>query len=137
MFSKVPPLEPGETEIVNVNSGPAPSPAAASFLSTGSGSSTLRVNLTKMEDDHSLRTGQVDLALVQVDAMDEATAWSREVSEHFGKVTENEAYCMHGRYHCRGDATWCLEQEKSVCANAPGVMQIAQRQSRTQSHMQP
>merc|ERR1740121_2622120 len=92
MFSKVPPLEPGETEIVNVNSSTAPSPAAASFLST-----KMRVNFTRMGDDHSLHQGQVDLSFVQMDSMDEATAWTKEVRDQLGFLVEHEAYCINGK----------------------------------------
>jgi len=137
MFSKVPPLEPGETEIVTLeSSGPAPAPAPASFLANKA--STLRVNFTSMGEDHSLHTGQVDLALVQMDSMVEATTWTREVSEHFGHVVENEAYCTDGKFRCQGDAAWCMEQEKIVCAgSAHSEAMFVHRRSAAQSHLQP
>jgi len=135
MFSNVPPLEPGEMEVI-IPSGPAPSPAAASFLSTGS--STMRVNITRMGKDHSLHQGQVDLAMVQEDDMDEATAWTKEVIQHLGHVTEHEAYCINGKFRCQGDAAWCAEQEKSVCASdTHGEAMFAHRRSAAQSPLQP
>jgi hypothetical protein len=136
MFSKVPPLEPGETEIVNVNSGPgpAPSPAAASFLQ----SSTMRVNFTRMGDDHSLHQGQVDLAFVQMDSMDEATAWTKEVRDQLGFLVEHEAYCINGKLRCHGDAAWCGEQEKIVCTNdVPSKPMYEHRRSHAQNALQP
>jgi len=133
MFSKVPPLEPGETEIVTFDSAAAPAPSPASFLS--SKLSTLRVNYTSMGEDHALHKGQVDLALVQMDSMDEATAWTREISEHFGQVVESEAYCTDGKFRCQGDAAWCTEQKKIVCAESTHIE--AYRRSGVQSPLQP
>jgi hypothetical protein len=136
MFSKVPPLEPGETEIVTVGGpGPAPSPAAASFLSTGS--STMRVNFTRMGENHSLQQGQVDLALVQMDSMDDATAWIKEVRRKSGHVTEREAYCINGKVRCHGGVAWCAAQEKSVCADDAQSETFAHRRSGAQSSLQP
>jgi hypothetical protein len=136
MFSKVPPLEPGETEIVTAEMGPSPAPAPASFLTNQV--SKMRVNFTRMGDDHALHTGQVDLALVQMDSMEEATIWTREVSEHFGHVTESEAYCTGGKFRCQGDDAWCGEQEKIVCAgDAHGEANIVHRRSGAQGQLQP
>jgi len=137
MFSKVPPLEPGETEIVTIDSaGPAPAPAPASFLQNKV--LHMRVNFTRMGEDHTLQTGQVDLALAQMDSMDEATIWTREVSEHFGHATESEAYCTNGKFRCQGDAAWCSEQAKIVCAgSAHSETMFAHRSSGAQSHLQP
>jgi hypothetical protein len=135
MFSKVPPLEPGETEIVTASDS-APAPAPASFLQNTA--ATMRVNFTRMSEDHSLQTGQVDLALAQMDSMDEATTWTREVSEHFGHVVESEAYCTNGKFRCQGDAAWCSEQEKIVCAgSAHSETMFVHRSSGAQSHLQP
>lgn len=137
MFAKVPPLEPGETEIVTVDGpGPAPSPAAASFMSTKS--STLRVNFTRMGEDHALHQGQVDLALVQMDSTDEASAWTKEVIEHHGHLTEHEAYCIDGKARCHGDEAWCAEELKSVCTgDARSESIFAHRRSGVQSALQP
>jgi hypothetical protein len=136
MFSKVPPLEPGETEIVTATDGPAPSPAAASFLTNKVAS--MRVNFTTMGEDHSTHTGQVDLALVQMDSLEDATSWITEISEHQGHVVESEAYCTEGRFRCKGDASWCSEQEKLVCTDGARSETIfAPRRSATQGSLQP
>jgi hypothetical protein len=137
MFSKVPPLEPGETEIVTAEYSPAPAPAAASFLTNAA--SKLRVNFTRMGEDRVLHAGQVDLALVQTDSMEEATSWTREVTEHYGHVTESEAYCTGGKFRCQGDAAWCMEQEKVICAQSPhsGSNFVHRRSGGEQGHLQP
>jgi hypothetical protein len=117
MFSKVPPLEPGETEIVTADWAPAPAPAPASLLqfrASANKASTARVNFTSMGYDQVLKTGQVDMALVQYDAAEEAEAqsWVREVD---ASGAEKEASCNNGRFHCSGDAAWCASQRKDVC----------------------
>merc|ERR1719399_37837 len=131
MFQSVPPLEPGETEVVTQDVGASPAPSPASFLQNKD--STLSVNFTRMEPDHTLHTGHVNLAVVQMDSMAEAAVWTREVSEHFGHVTESEAYCTDGKFRCRGDASWCTDQEKIVCAgSARSETVLAHRRSGTE-----
>jgi hypothetical protein len=131
MFSKVPPLEPGETEIVTAEEGPspAPGPAAASFLQGGQVAS-MRVNFTSMGMDHSMHAGSVALAMVQEEAV-EAEAWTREVVEVGEQVTESEASCTKGRFQCNGKAAWCAEQEQIVCG-----AQTAHADRRQPSHAQ-
>jgi len=118
MFSKVPPLEPGETEIVTMDAG-APAPSPALLLQRSSGS--MRVNFTRMDDDGKLHEGQVDLAMVQVGAeslQSKENSWAKMVSEVDGQVTESEAACTSGKFSCLGDATWCAEQEKIGCTGS-------------------
>merc|ERR1719281_940983 len=81
MFSKVPPLEPGETEIVTASDGPSPAPAPSmlQFRASANKGSTMRVNFTSMGYDQVVKNGQVDLALVQFDAAEEAQSWVKEV----------------------------------------------------------
>jgi len=136
MFSKVPPLEPGETEIVTIDSpfGPSPAPAPASFLQGGQ-VSTLRVNFTSMGEDHSMHKGQVELAMVQENAEEtEADSWTRELHEVGGQVTESGASCTNGRFQCQGNAAWCAEQEQLVCQGSQ-TMLLRQR-SHVQGHLQ-
>jgi len=114
MFSKVPPLEPGETEIVTAEMGPSPAPSPALLMQ--SKATSMRVNFTRMGDDHTLHTGQVDLAMVQVSAEDaDMDSWAREVSEYEGRVVESEASCAQGGFKCQGEASWCAAQEKELC----------------------
>jgi len=118
MFSKVPPLEPGETEIVTMDAG-APAPSPALLLQRSSGS--MRVNFTRMDDDGKLHEGQVDLAMVQVGSeslQSKENSWAKMVSEVDGQVTESEAACTSGKFSCQGDATWCAEQEKIGCTGS-------------------
>lgn len=134
MFSKVSPLEPGETEIVTMDSpGPSPAPASASFLQGGQ-VSKLRVNFTSMGEDHSMHKGQVELAMIQEDmaAMDSDT-WTREVTEVHGQVMESEASCTNGHFHCQGDAVWCATQEKLLC---PGGQFVFRQRPHMQGHLQ-
>jgi len=138
MFSKVPPLEPGETEIVTLeSSGPAPAPAPASFLQglvSASKASTLRVNFTSMGSDQIVHHGQVDLALEQVDANDDtADSWAREVIESHEQVTENAAFCTNGSFQCQGEEAFCAEQEKLICKGSQAV--LFNQRSRAQSHL--
>jgi hypothetical protein len=137
MFSKVPPLEPGETEVVTFDSA-SPAPAPASLLQSSSsthGASTLRVNFTRMGQDHSLQHGQVDLALVQVEATDaDSESWAREVSEYNGQVVESEASCASGRFKCQGEASWCAAQEKDLCPMAQ--LKHLRQSSVAQGHLQ-
>jgi hypothetical protein len=132
MFSKVPPLEPGETEIVTATDG-APAPAPASFLQTASGVS-MRVNFTRMAEDQTLHQGQVSLAVERDDSeASGAESWSRMVSEHAGQLIESAASCEHGNFKCDGDASWCAEQEQVVCNDVAS----ARRHLSVQSHLQP
>jgi hypothetical protein len=138
MFSKVPPLEPGETEIVTASDGPspAPGPAAASlvqFRASANKGSTMRVNFTSMGYDQVLKNGQVDLALVQFNAAEEAEAhsWVKEVD---AQGNEKEASCNHGHFHCNGDAAWCAEQDHLGC-KASQATYLRQR-SQSQKHLQ-
>jgi hypothetical protein len=135
MFSKVPPLEPGETEIVTAEMGPspAPGPAAASFLQGGH-VSTMRVNFTRMGEDHSVHMGQVQLAMELDDAASESDSWTKEVTEVGGKITEHHASCNNGKFHCQGDAAWCSAQEQVVC---PGSQTALHQRFHTQGHLQP
>jgi hypothetical protein len=136
MFSKVPPLEPGETEIVTSDAGPSPAPSPASFLQgliSGRTASTLSVNFTRMDSDHILHSGQVNLALEQVDANEgSAESWVREVLESNEQVTENAASCTNGHFQCQGDEAWCTEQQMFICK---GSQAIAFNQRRPQSHL--
>jgi len=133
MFSKVPPLEPGETEIVTATDGGAPAPAPASFLQAAGGVS-MRVNYTSMAEDQTLHQGQVSLAVEHEDTVSSgADSWSRMVSEHAGQVIESAASCEHGHFHCDGDASWCAEQEQVVCKDVAN----ARRHLNMQSHLQP
>jgi hypothetical protein len=133
MFSKVPPLEPGETEIVTAEMGPSPAPSPASFLQDEH-ASTMQVNFTRMGDDHSVHEGHVVLAMVQEDAKEEAESWTREVSEVGGKVTENEASCTKGLFHCQGDAAWCAEQQEIVCPGGQTAL-LQRKSSNTHGHL--
>jgi hypothetical protein len=130
MFSKVPPLEPGETEIVTAEMGPSPAPA---LLQRTSGS--MNVNFTRMDGDGKVHNGQVNLAMVQVsaeDAEETMDGWTRIVSEVSGQVAESESSCTSGKFHCTGDATWCAEQEKLGCPGShPGYLR-----QRSQMHHQ-
>lgn len=132
MFSKVPPLEPGETEIVTMDQGPAPAPAPALLMQRNSAS--MRVNFTRMDDDRKLHSGHVDLALVQ-EEMVEVASWTATVHMHDGRMVESQASCEHGSFSCQGDAGWCAEQEKIVCKDGQDV--FLHRRSRAQSHLQP
>jgi len=134
MFSKVPPLEPGETEIVTQDfAAPSPAPASASFLQNSQGA-TLRVNFTSMGSDHSVHKGQVVLAMVQEDAETESESWTRQVEEVGGQAMESEASCTKGRFQCQGDAYWCAQQEQLVCQGSQGM--LLRRRSHVQGHLQ-
>jgi hypothetical protein len=135
MFSKVPPLEPGETEIVTADWMPSPAPApaaAASFLGGQGGGkvTTLRVNFTSMDMNHSMHAGKVALAVVQEEAV-EADTWTREVVEDGEQFTESESSCTNGRFQCNGNADWCAEQKQIVC-----VLQTMHADRREFSQMQ-
>jgi hypothetical protein len=134
MFSKVPPLEPGETEIVTADFGPAPAPSPALLMQRKS--AKMRVNFTRMDNDGSLHNGEVDLAMVQVgeersDASE--NSWTKMVSEVGGKMIESEASCNRGRFYCQGDATWCGEQEKLGCKGSHPVFLRQQGQKHLQA----
>jgi len=136
MFSKVPPLEPGETEIVTFDQANSPAPAPASLFQLHAATnkhSKMRVNFTSMGYDQVLRNGEVDLALVQVDATDEveAQSWVREVDEVSGE--EKEASCNKGRFHCQGDDVWCADQRRVVCKGVETT--FLQQRSHSQSHL--
>jgi len=136
MFSKVPPLEPGETEIVTFDAA-APAPAPASFLqghAVAHQAATLRVNFSSMGMDHTLHHGHVNLALEQVDANDDmAVSWVKEVIESSEQVTENSASCNNGSFQCQGEESWCAEQEKLICKGSQ-TTSFKQR-SRMQMHL--
>jgi hypothetical protein len=140
MFSKVPPLEPGETEIVTApydHPSPAPAPAAASFLqglTSAQTASTLNVHFTRMDLNHTLHSGQVNLALEQVDAHEvSAESWVREVIESNEQVTENAASCTNGKFQCQGAEAWCTEQQALICKGSQEV--VFNQRSRPQSHL--
>jgi hypothetical protein len=123
---QTPPLEPGETEVATVEvpmgPSPGPAPAAASFLQGGA-TASLSVNFTTMAQDRTLKSGQVQLALAQVDVADSvATSWVRELRELSGRVVEVEASCTNGKFKCQADAVWCAEQEELICPSSPGVI---------------
>jgi len=136
---ETPPLEPGETEVATVevpmSAAPAPGPAA-SFLQSSSGSAvTMRVNFTSMNENRSLQTGHVDLALMQVDASDFAgNSWVREVREEDGEEREVEASCNNGEFKCRGDEAWCVEQKDLICKGSDMV--FPRHRSHAQNHLQ-
>jgi hypothetical protein len=123
MVSQLPPLEPGETEVAAFASqagGPSPAPAPASLLSAKSEIhsrvSTLRVNVTTMEKNHSVQRGQVDLKLALLDAK-AATGdtWTKSIRRYDGQLREHSASCQDGKFQCSGDAAWCMDQKKIVC----------------------
>jgi hypothetical protein len=135
MFSKVPPLEPGETEIVTMEGGASPAPSPALLLQRAPSPSSMRVNFIQMSNNGTLHNGQVDLAMVQMAATDTMdSSWTKMVTEVDGEMRESEASCIGGKFSCQGDATWCLEQKELVCK---GSQSMSLRQcSHKQGHLQ-
>lgn len=134
MSGKIPPLEPGETEVVTVDAGgPSPAPAPASFLEEHT--DTMRVNFTTMGEDRAVHTGQIRLAMVQEDANDgEEDSWTREVTEVGGQVTESHASCRLGIFKCQGNDSWCAEQKRSLCED--DKTELSLRRSSSQGRLQ-
>jgi hypothetical protein len=132
---ETPPLEPGETEVatVDVPVGPSPGPApAASFLQDATAS--MRVNFTSMANDGTVQSGQVRLALAQVDTVNSvAKSWVRELREEDGQSIEVEASCTNGKFKCEADAAWCAEQQELICQSSQGV--ISRKSSNLQGHL--
>jgi len=130
IVQKLPPLEPGETEVTafHINKPPpiggAPAPAAAAgpaasanLFQAGASlahgqSSTMRVDITTLGKDMKVEKSQVDLQLAP---MAEPATWTRTIRHHHGQVKESEASCDYGAFHCKGDAEWCRGQESFVC----------------------
>jgi hypothetical protein len=82
----------------------------------------MRVNITSMEADGSMKTSQVSLAMTQVDATEsQGTSWVRELREEFGKEKVIEASCTSGKFRCDGDAHWCAEQKETICKDSDSV----------------
>lgn len=133
MVQQLPALEPGESEVTfgaaSQDTGAAPSPAAAvpapmpksllqSFTSAMEGqASTMRVEITTMGQDHSVKKGEVDLPVAPMQAVETVpVTWTRTAKKHHGMVTESEASCNFGNFQCRGDAAWCTQQRQdTVC----------------------
>jgi hypothetical protein len=130
-----PPLEPGEMEVqsVDVPASPSPGPAAASaaFLQSGNGAASLLINFTSMGSDRTLHSGQVDLAMIQVDTADSvASSWVKEQIEVSGQVVEVEASCTNGKFKCQADADWCAEQRELICPTSQVSRSRSQLQGR-------
>lgn len=133
---QTPPLEPGETEVatVEVPMGPSPAPAPAASFLQGAAALTFHTNVTTMAQDRTLRSSQVQLAMVQVDTADSvATSWVRELRDLSGQLVEVEASCTNGKFKCEADAEWCAEQKELICQSGPG---ISRKGSQMQSHLQ-
>jgi len=151
MVQQLPPLEKGESEVTfgaatQDTPGAAPSPAAAvpaampksllqSFTSAMEGkASSMRVEITTMGQDGSLKKNEVDLPVALLQAVETVpgTIWTRTARKHHGMVTESEAACNFGNFQCRGDAAWCAQQQKATgcegtkSAVAPQALQAAE-----------
>jgi len=128
MVTQLPPLEPGETEVVAFHTkkkaAGAPSPAAAAAPAAVFAqevhvqkAATMQVEIATMGQDHSLQTGQVELKLAPVYAT-ALPSWIRTVRKVGGHVTESDASCDNGKFQCQGDSAWCAEQQDIVCSQS-------------------
>jgi hypothetical protein len=116
---------------------PAPAPAAIFLqgLSSETQMSRMRVNITSMGADGSMKTSQVSLAMTEVDATEsQGTSWVRELREEFGKEKVIEASCTSGKFRCDGDADWCAEQKATICKNGDSV--FMRQRAHTQKSLQ-
>jgi hypothetical protein len=101
--SKLPPLEPGETQVTNFQA------TTKSFLDI---SASMRVNITTLRQDRSLHSQQVTLPVKH----DSGIAWTSALSiSKTGEAIHSEALCKSGHFHCHGDESWCAQQDRSVC----------------------
>lgn len=134
MVTQLPPLEPGETEVVTFHSAEkqagAPSPAAAGvLLQEHTKSRSIRVNIATMAQDRSLQRGQVDLMVAPAYAVESAfPSWTRTVQKQDGHVTESEASCDSGNFRCQGTSVWCDKQRDVVCSQ-PAAPEVSQEES--------
>jgi len=133
MVQKLPPLEEGETEVLGFHTAadggapsaaPAASPAAASLAQVNGTASTIRVEITTMGRDRSLKQAQVEVELAPP-TVRALPSWTRRVRKQGGKVTESEASCENGKFQCQGDQAWCSEQREAVCSQAAAVAAAA------------
>jgi len=124
IVQQLPPLAPGETEVMahmaaTIAAGPAPAPAAASFLSGTAAAakvkaSTMRVDITTMNSNFSIKKSQIDLSIVPLEPVSRAlSSWTKTIRHTKGVRTESEAWCKSGEFQCSGDSAWC-EQQQSV-----------------------
>jgi len=139
MVQQLPPLLPGETEVTSFHTVPSqspapappaplaaasPAPAEASLLGiestahTKASTSMLLVNIATMQEDRSLQKRQVDLQLAPMDVTTSFT-WTKSIHKHNGQVTENDAACKKDGFQCKGDKTWCQEQEAIMNCETP------------------
>jgi len=139
MVTQLPPLEPGETEVVAFHTAKkqagAPSPAAAGapasaqLLQKHTKSGSIRVDIATMAQDRSLQRGQVDLKLASAYAVESAyPSWTRTVKKQDGHVTERGASCDSGNFRCQGNSAWCDEQRDVVCSQ-PAAPEVSQEES--------
>lgn len=129
MVQKLPPLEEGETEVLGFHTSadggapsaaPAASPAAASLAQVNDTASTIRVEITTMGRDRSMKQAQVEVELAPP-TVRALPSWTRRVRKQGGKVTESEASCENGKFQCQGDEAWCSEKREAVCSQAAAV----------------
>jgi len=123
MVQALPPLEPGETEIV---SGAATqTPAKGSLLNVKSAvqeqAATMHVDIATMGSNHSLQNRRIELPLLEEDAdMTDSQTWIMALQVHGGKTSQSEAACKRGEFQCSGDAAWCAEQHAHItCSSVP------------------
>lgn len=137
MVQKLPALEPGETEVLGFHTSPgggapspaaAASPAAASLAQVNGTASTIRVEITTMGGDRSLKQAQVEVELAPP-TVRALPSWSRTIRKQGGKVTESEASCENGNFQCQGDKAWCAGQRETVCSEAAEVAEATESQA--------
>jgi len=140
VVKQMPPLQPGETEVTSSQGWKTPASwvGAASLVRMSSAIhgrvSTLRVNVTTMEQDHSLKERLVELPVATTEALQVGTMWTRKIREHTrpdGQVVTSTASCQDAHFQCEGDKDWCAEQ-KGKCESGHAFLQ---QRSRSQVHL--
>lgn len=145
LVTNLPPLQPGETEVIAFHTskgkkGGAPSPAAmnvamgpaaasAVLLKTNSITTvgTMQVEINTMGSDRKLQSSQVELQMAPMFAIPTALpTWVKIVKRKGGRVAEEEeASCDAGNFQCHGKQAWCNEQRDMVCQEAAAASQSA------------
>lgn len=145
IHKELPPLEKGETQVVNFE---ANLPKAKGGNSTNTSkllqfpkASMMRVKVSMLAQDDSLKSREVDLAVEDDEeeedvarAGDDEAGWVSKISALPNGQEHGEATCADGDFECKGDEAWCAEQRGILC---PGRQVFRKQRAQLQDHLQP